>query len=328
MSVTMKKMLVPVSDADAQIFVDIVAATRGNGVYKMIDEAKQKPENADSDHPHFDVHAMREGFDVFAEADNARQPHADTDIGETELAGIPGLRLRPAGTLSDGTLIYLHGGGFTIGSVKGELGVADSFARSLRLETIALDYPQAPEHPFPEAIDVIFDAVRAIQLEKPGAPIMLAGDSAGGSLTISTALRLRERGLPQIQGIISVSAMLDWRLVNQSWTTFEGRDLVTRTVALFFRDGYIGDRDPADPAASPALADLTGLPPTLLIVGGGEVLLDDTLSLAENATRSGCDIETHIFDRLPHNFIKFAHPSADLAFEHAARWAKSRGLIA
>lgn len=318
------KTVVPISADGARLFAEVVAASRRDGVYRMIDAAKADDPAAA---PKFDVGAMRDAFDRFAKAAVARKPAADTSMTEVRLAGVPATRVRPAGRLNEGTLIYLHGGGFTVGSVRGEIGVADSFARSLRLETFALDYAQAPERPFPAGIDDVFEAVRAVQDERPGLPVLLAGDSAGGSLAISAALRLRDRGLPPVEGIVSVSALLDWRLENGSWTRHEHRCLVSRAVALFFREGYLGGLDPADPAASPALADLTGLPPTLLIVGGAETLLDDSLLLAQNAARFDCDVETHVFE-VPHNFIKFAHPSADLAFAHAEDWARRRGFIA
>jgi monoterpene epsilon-lactone hydrolase len=298
----------PIAAADARHFSEIVAAARLQAVYEH----------------QTDVADMREAFLAFGRSPLARTAVPTTRINARNLAGQPALHLVPADRSSPDLLLYLHGGAFAIGSCAGEIGVADSFCRALGMETFGLDYRQAPEAPFPSGLDDVVNAIAALRRDNPDRRIFLAGDSAGGALAISACLRLRAAELPQPAGVIAASAPLELQDTSPSWTVNECRDLVSRTRVEYFLRLYLNGADPRDPTASPHRADLSGLAPLLMIVGGHETLLDEMVSFARKAAVAGGDVMIHVFEGLPHNFVKFAHPAADQVYAIAAQWAAGR----
>jgi acetyl esterase/lipase len=178
----------------------------------------------------------------------------------------------------EGIILYLHGGGYVSSSAAAHRPITASLARLARLRVFSLDYRLAPENRFPAALD---DAVAAYQwlLEKglPANAISLAGDSAGGGLVLSLLLRARDMGLPLPACEVCFSPWTDLAGTGASIRFNDGRCATfhTETIAEFAAV-YLGEQSPFDPYASPAHADLSGLPPLLLQVGSTELLLDDT----------------------------------------------------
>ncbi|HEX3175437.1 MAG TPA: alpha/beta hydrolase [Methylomirabilota bacterium] len=200
--------------------------------------------------------------------------------------------LTPPGARRDAVVLYLHGGGYVIGSPRSHRHLAAAIARAAGTRSLLLDYRLAPEHPFPAALE---DAVAAYQwvLRQGIAParVVVAGDSAGGGLTMATLLALRERGLPRPAGGVCISPWVDLTNSAASYRTKASVDpIVTQEGIGLMTRAYVGDGDPRRPLVSPLYADLHDLPPLLIHVGSDEVLLDDAVGLAERARKAGVDV--------------------------------------
>jgi epsilon-lactone hydrolase len=200
--------------------------------------------------------------------------------------------LRPPDARDDAAVLYLHGGGYVIGSPRSHRHLAAAIGRAAGTSTVLLDYRLAPEHPFPAAVD---DAVAAYQwLLARGLSsdrIVVAGDSAGGGLTVALLLALRERGMAQPAGGVCISPWVDLTCSGASYATKAATDpIVTRDGVAAMAQAYAGTRDFKGPLVSPLFADLRGLPPLLVQVGSEEVLLDDAAGLSARARAAGVDV--------------------------------------
>jgi len=217
---------------------------------------------------------------------------ADVRIEQVIAANRPAEWLTPTGVSADRVVLYLHGGGYVIGSPRSHRHLAAAIARAAGTRALLLDYRLAPEHPFPAALE---DAIAAYQwlLGQGVAPrrIVLAGDSAGGGLTVATLLALRDRGLPQAAAGVCISPWVDLTCSGKSYATKAADDpIVTHDVITTLAEAYLGTSgDRKAPLASPLFADLRDLPPLLVQVGSEEVLLDDALELGARARAAGVD---------------------------------------
>jgi epsilon-lactone hydrolase len=210
--------------------------------------------------------------------------------------------LRPPGARTDAAVLYLHGGGYVIGSPRSHRHLAAAIARAAGTAALLLDYRLAPEHPYPAALD---DAVAAYQwlLGRGLAPsrVVVAGDSAGGGLTVATLLALRDRGLPPPAGGVCISPWVDLTCSGATYATKAAVDpIVARESVAMMAQAYAGARDPKAPLLSPLYADLRGLPPLLVQVGSDEVLLDDALGLGERARAAGVDVTVEEWPAMIH----------------------------
>jgi len=210
--------------------------------------------------------------------------------------------LRPPGARTDAAVLYLHGGGYVIGSPRSHRHLAAAIARAAGTAALLVDYRLAPEHPFPAGLD---DAVAGYQWLLGGglAPsrVVVAGDSAGGGLTVATLLALRDRGLPQPAGGVCISPWVDLTCSGATYATKAAVDpIVTRESVAMMAQAYAGAGDPKAPLLSPLYADLRGLPPLLVQVGSDEVLLDDALGLGERARAAGVDVTVEEWPAMIH----------------------------
>ncbi|MEY9860144.1 monoterpene epsilon-lactone hydrolase [Catenulispora sp. GAS73] len=254
------------------------------------------------------IEQMRQGFAALM----AQFPvSADVRRTPTELAGRPALLVEPAGLAQEarpGTILYFHGGSFALGSPDTGLVNTANLVRRTGVRAISLDYRLAPEHPFPAAIEDCLAAYRALlDAGTDAASIVLAGDSAGGGLSVTTSLLARDAGLPLPAAIIAFSPGVDATRTGRSMTTKQGIDpyFVPEGMA-HTAEMYLAGQDPAQPLLSPAVyADLTGLPPMLLQVGTNELLLDDAVRLAARATEAEVDVILDITAGVPHVFQAF-----------------------
>ncbi|MFI1539316.1 alpha/beta hydrolase [Streptomyces anandii] len=243
---------------------------------------------------------------------------------QSVLGGRPALELEPAAVSGPGRLLYLHGGGYVIGSPQTHAGMVGELARRAGLRAVSVDYRLAPEHPFPAAVDDGLAAYRdllAAGIEPQD--IVMAGDSAGGGLTIATLLAARQAGLPQPAAVAVFSPWGDLTLAGGSIRSKEGIDPIFIEADLrAYADLYLGAADRAHPLASPVFADLTGLPPLLVQVGANEVLLDDAVRLARRAGADDVEVTLEIGPGLPHVFQHHYGrlDEADAALERAARF--------
>ena len=210
--------------------------------------------------------------------------------------------LRPPAAEAGRVVLYLHGGGYVIGSPRSHRHLAAAVAAAASASALLLDYRLAPEHPFPAAVDDATAAYRWL-LDQAVAPerIAIAGDSAGGGLTVATLLALREAGVPLPAAGVCISPWVDLTCSAASYATRAEADPIVRRAGVEqMAQAYLGPTPARTPLASPLFADLRGLPPLLIHVGSDEVLLDDAVQLAERAKAAGVDTTLEVYDRMIH----------------------------
>ena len=209
-------------------------------------------------------------------------------VKEHDFGRFQGAWIMPRDERRGGVVLYLHGGGYTCGSLEYAKGFAATLASECGVRAFCAAYRLAPENRYPAALD---DALETYQylLSKGYAAhqILLCGESAGGGLIYALCLKLKELGLPLPCGLIGISPWTDLTGSGKSYE--EHREIdpsMTPELLQFYAKCYTDD--PTDPFCSPLFGDLTGLPPSLLFVGGNEVMLDDTRMLHEKLLESGC----------------------------------------
>jgi acetyl esterase/lipase len=248
----------------------------------------------------------------------------DVQTEDSTLGGVPVVTITVDGIDPAGTILYLHGGAYVIGSAGLSVRLASELARRSGTRAVSVDYSLAPESPYPRAVHDAVDAYRAlVDGGEPASRIVLAGESAGGGLALSAALVIKERGLPMPAGIYVASPWADLTLTGESVTTKADVDPSVDPVGLRRRvRDYLNDRDPADARVSTVFADLAGLPPLLIQAGGNEVLLDDSTRLATRAAADGVRVTLDITPDVPHVFVGFTGmlDEADRAVAVAARF--------
>ena len=225
-------------------------------------------------------------------------------------------------------ILYFFGGGYMVGTPATRRKTAGHLALAAGARVLVPNYRLAPEHPFPAAVE---DAVQAYQwlLDQGSEPArtFLAGDSAGGGLAVATAIALRDRHLPVCGGIVAISPWADLTCSGESMTSRAAVDIeITRAGLLEMAGTYLHGADPAQPLASPALADLIDLPPLLCLVGGDEVVLDDSIRLVRSAAIAGIDATLSITAGMQHVFPIWAgaFPEADAAIRLIGDWVRAR----
>lgn len=244
-----------------------------------------------------------------------------------DVGGIPGEWLIPADATQNGVLYFLHGGAYVLGSIQSHRHMVAELADAAGLRALMIDYRLAPEHPFPAGLD---DAVSGYQylLEQGYKPndIAIAGDSAGGGLTLSCLLKLRDLGIPLPACTMLLSPWTDLTNAVPSRATKAESD-PTLTVPGAFENAarYMNGQDLAHPLASPLFADLTGLPPMLIQVGTEEILLDDSIQLADKATSCGVDAQLDVWEEQFHVWQYYVQkiPEANEAIDELAAYARS-----
>jgi len=210
--------------------------------------------------------------------------------------------LRPAGARADVTVLYLHGGGYAIGSPKSHRHLAAAIAKAAGARALLIDYRRAPEQPFPAAVDDAVASYRWLLATGQAAErIVVAGDSAGGGLTVATLLALRDAGATLPAAGVCISPWVDLTCSGGSYQTKAASDpIVTREGVARMASWYLAGADPRTPLASPLYADLHGLPPLLIHVGSDEVLLDDARQLAARARAAGVEATLDVWPEMIH----------------------------
>jgi len=240
---------------------------------------------------------------MYDRAERAFPVPADTRVEGVTAGERPADWLRPAGSRADAALLYLHGGGYVIGSSRSHRHLAEGIARSAGIACLLPDYRLAPEHPFPAAVDDALAAYRWLVDDKQIAPARIAvgGDSAGGGLTAATLVAIRDARLPLPGAGICISPWTDLTCSAPSYQTKAATDpLVNLAGITVMARNYLGTTDPRTPLASPLFADLKGLPPLLIHVGSEEVLLDDATRLVERARAAGVPVTLEVWEQMIH----------------------------
>jgi acetyl esterase/lipase len=254
----------------------------------------------------------------------------DVRTTTVDAGGVPAEWVAAADARSDRALLYLHGGGYCIGSINTHRQLAGDLSRVSGARVLLIDYRLGPEHPFPAAVD---DATRAydylVQSGVRPAQSAVAGDSAGGGLTAATLLALRDRGSALPAAGVCLSPWFDLTMSGASMQSNAAVDpMVQRENLQPMADAYLGGADPKTPLASPLFADLRGLPPMLVHVGTAETLLDDSIRFVERARAADVNATLDVWDDMIHVWHAFAFllPEARQANERIGafltqRWA-------
>lgn len=220
------------------------------------------------------------------------------------LAGIAAQNLVPGDADATRHMLYLHGGAYVEGSPASHTLLAGQVAAAVRATTWLIDYRLAPEHPFPAALDDALAAYREL-LANGADPqrFVIAGDSAGGGLTLAAALAIRDSGLPHPGALVMLSPWTDLTLSGASMRDKMDVEPMLNVEWLDWAAGlYAGNTIRTDPGLSPLFADLAGLPPMIVHVGSDEVLLDDATFLAKRAAVAGIDVTLREFEGMWHVF--------------------------
>jgi acetyl esterase/lipase len=251
----------------------------------------------------------------------------EVDYIEATVGGIPGLWAVPKGAAWDRVIVCFHGGGYMMGSRYSHRKMYGHLAKAVGCRGLLVDYRLTPEHPHPAQVDDAVAAYRGIlELGVSPAHVAFAGDSAGGGLAIGAQLRSRDRGLPLPAGSMVMSAWTDMTLGGASYDSNRSKDSVfRREMVAGLVHMLLGDLDRRDPYVSPMFADLRGLPPIYLQVGGDEGLLDDSVMFAERARSAEMEAKIDVFPDMLHSFQMAAGraPEADEAVARLAAWASA-----
>jgi len=229
----------------------------------------------------------------------------------------------------DVRLLYLHGGGFVSGSGGFYLAMAAHISAAAKSAVLLPDYRLAPEHPFPEGLEDCVAAHEWIRAHGPSGAgpakaTFIAGDSAGGGLTLTTLLALRDRKLPLPAAGVPLSPVTDFTLASESLKTVPDPIISARTMPEF-RDLYLGKTDPRNPLASPVFGDYHGIPPLLIQVGEHEMLRDDAVRVAAKARADGIRVTLEVWPGMFHVFQSHEPllPEARQAVRHIADFMRS-----
>ncbi|GAA4789728.1 alpha/beta hydrolase [Actinomycetospora chlora] len=245
---------------------------------------------------------------------------------------IRGMWVTPSGAPPDRTVLYLFGGGHVITSTASRRKFAGHLALALEARVLLLDYPLAPEHPFPRDVEATVAAVRALLDGGVAAErLVLAGESSGGGLVLETLLAADRAGLARPAAAYLMSPWADLRCTAASYTDRRDVDLeCSRESLQRMARQYLDGHDPSDPAASPVLAGpaelATALPPLFVQVGGHEVLLDDALAVVRAAALADVPATLQVWPEMQHFFQLGVgiYPEAAAALRAAGSWLRDR----
>ncbi len=246
------------------------------------------------------------------------QPHISYQA--SQLGNVAGDWVRHTEPDNRRTVLYLHGGGYMLGCAEAYRDLTGRLAVAIKADLFAADYRLAPEHPFPAALEDALACYRALIADGiPPSSITIAGDSAGGGLTLATLIALRESGDPLPAAAVCLSPWTDLSFSGGSMTNNAVADpMLTIGTLGYMADNYVnglsgadsvdqaGSVDRKDPRISPYFAEFHDLPPVLIHVGGGEILLDDARRIAEKINITGGQSTIKIWPGMPHVWQMFA----------------------
>ncbi len=237
--------------------------------------------------------------------------------------------ITPPGVDSNRVLLYLHGGGWVLGLYNNHRWMSAHIGQACGARVLAVDYRLAPEHPFPAALDDCLAAYRGLLQNKiKPDKIIIGGDSAGGTLVLTTLLALRAAGEPLAAAGVCISPATDLACTGETFWTKHDPMLEPDLALRMIRD-YVGQIDVRQPLLSPLYADLCGLPPLLIHAGEAEILLSDATRLAERAHAAGVNVTLKIWPAMWHvwhMFVPFL-PEAKLAVDEIGAFVQANQVL-
>lgn len=253
-----------------------------------------------------DIPTQRRDFDMLSQA---YPPPTDVKIERVRANGVEAEWTSTPDARSDAVVLYVHGGGYVFGSLESHRHMVAEIGRAARARTLALHYRLAPEHPFPAPVEDTLAAYRFLLDQGVAARrIAIAGDSAGGGLTVAAMVAIREAGLPLPACGWAISPWVDMEGLGDSIDDNATRDpTVQKDLLLEIAKTYLNGADSRSPAAAPIYADLRGISPLLIQVGAVETLLDDAIRLARVAGLADVTVDLQIWPEMIHVWHLF-HP--------------------
>ena len=252
----------------------------------------------------------------------------DVLVREVSAGGVPAHWLAAPGADADRVLLFLHGGGYELGSLRSDGELAARLGRASGMRVLLPEYRLAPEHAFPAAIDDVLAAWRWLRADQglSARSIAVAGDSAGGGLAVALLVAARDAGEAMPAAAVLMSPTVDLSSSGASMTERVDQDPIsTPDMLRQFAADYLAGADPRTPLASPLFASLSGLPPLLVQVGTADLLLSDSERLARTAAEAGVDVSLEIGKGLPHVYqIMLGTPEAAEATEHIGTFLRAR----
>ncbi len=233
---------------------------------------------------------------------------ADVKCEPVNAGGIKGEWVTAPGADVGRAVLYLHGGGYVIGSINTHRDLAARISRAAKARVLLIDYRLAPEHQFPAAVEDSVAAYRWMLAQGlKAARIAVAGDSAGGGLTVATLVAIRDAKLASPGAGVCLSPWTVLEGLGDSMKTKASVDpMVNKEALAEMAAHYLARQNPRSPLAAPLYADLAGLPPLLIHVGTAETLLDDSTRLAERARKAGVKVTLEPWENMIHVFQVFA----------------------
>lgn len=271
----------------------------------------------------FDLEASRNGLEMLS----SLTPLApDVNVEKIMIDGIPAEWVCAPNAAQDRVFLYLHGGAYIMGSCNTHRSLAAKLSRTTAARVLVPEYRLAPENPFPAAMEDALNCYRwLISTGYNPEQIIIGGDSAGGGLTMSTLLSLKDAGdtLPALVVLLSpwtdlagTGESMETRAESDPWLS---PDAARATPML-----YIRDMDPRSPIVSSIYADLEGLPPMIVHVGNDEILLSDSARLVDCAREAGVEVNFKVWDDMWHVFQTFAIPEANQSIEEIGVFVTSK----
>jgi monoterpene epsilon-lactone hydrolase len=240
---------------------------------------------------------------------------------------VPAHWLAAPGADAGRVLLFLHGGGYELGSLRSDGELAARLGRASGMRVLFPEYRLAPEHPFPAAIDDVLAAWRWLRTDQDlsARSIAVAGDSAGGGLAVALLVAARDAGEALPAAAVLMSPTVDLTSSGASMTERADQDPISTPAMLRqFASDYLAGADPKTPLASPLFASLSGLPPLLVQVGTADLLLSDSERLAAAAAEAGVDVTLEIGEGLPHVYqLMLGTPEAAEATEQIGKFLRA-----
>jgi epsilon-lactone hydrolase len=293
---------------------------------------------------------MRDVIDALRERQKASVSQAPPTLEERRVGFVPGDRLHPVpddvlvtkvsaggvaahwldapGADPGRVLLFLHGGGFELGSIRSDGELAARLGRASGMRVLFPEYRLAPEHPFPDAIHDALVAWRWLHTDQylSTGSLAVAGDSAGGGLAVALLVVARDAGDPLPAAAVLMSPTVDLTSSGASMTERAEQDPISTPAMLAqFAAEYLAGADAESPLASPLFAPLSGLPPLLIQVGTADLLLSDSERLAAAAADAGVDVTLEVGEGLPHVYqLLLGTPEAAKATERIGKFLRAR----
>lgn len=254
------------------------------------------------------------------------------DVTSVDANGVPAEWVAAPNANDNSAVLFLHGGAYILGSIESNRELAARISKSTRSRVLNIEYRLAPENPFLAAVEDATDAYRwVLDQGIDPAQIAIAGASAGGGLTVAALVSFRDSGSPMPACAVCISPWVDLECIGETMTSKAGVDpMIQRDGLVGIANIYLNGPDPRTPLAAPLHVDLTGLPPTLVLVGTWETLLSDSTRLVEKAESAGVDVTLEQWDEMIHVWPIYAPvlPEGQQAIDRIGEFVRQHQNVA